>query len=139
MSSIDPISMATQLATYDVQPFQQRYKLQSDRYQAQLTALGKVESALREFRTAVNEMNSSTSGIVKNSATLSQDGFFSADANANALSGNYQVFVEQVATAHQLSTGMPADLEATTEIPTTGTLDFTINGKSMSVDLSTVD
>ena len=139
MSSIDPISMATQLATYDVQPFQQRYKLQSDRYQAQLTALGKVESALREFRTAVNGMNSSTSGIVKNSTTLSQEGFFTADANANALSGNYQVFVEQVATAHQLSTGMPADLEATTEIPTTGTLDFTINGKSMSVDLSTVD
>ncbi|CAH1524350.1 Lateral flagellar hook-associated protein 2 [Vibrio jasicida] len=139
MSSLDPITMATQFATLDVQPFQQRYQFQADKYQAQLTALGKVESALRDFRTAVNEMNSSTSSIIKNTATLSQDGYFSASADANAMSGNYQIFVEQVATSHQLSTGMPANLDATTEIPTTGTLAFTIDGETMTLDLSTVD
>ncbi|WP_038868355.1 flagellar filament capping protein FliD [Vibrio jasicida] len=139
MSSLDPITMATQFATLDVQPFQQRYQFQADKYQAQLTALGKVESALRDFRTAVNEMNSSTSSIIKNTATLSQDGYFSANADANAMSGNYQIFVEQVATSHQLSTGMPANLDATTEIPTTGTLEFTIDGETMTLDLSTVD
>ncbi|WP_104040690.1 flagellar filament capping protein FliD [Vibrio hyugaensis] len=139
MSSLDPITMATQFATLDVQPFQQRYQFQADKYQAQLTALGKVESALRDFRTAVNEMNSSTSSIIKNTATLSQDGYFSASADANAMSGNYQIFVEQVATSHQLSTGMPASLDATTEIPTTGTLEFTIDGETMTLDLSTVD
>ncbi|WP_039975793.1 flagellar filament capping protein FliD [Vibrio jasicida] len=139
MSSLDPITMATQFATLDVQPFQQRYQFQADKYQAQLTALGKVESALRDFRTAVNEMNSSTSSIIKNTATLSQDGYFSASADANAMSGNYQIFVEQVATSHQLSTGMPANLDATTEIPTTGTLEFTIDGETMTLDLSTVD
>ncbi|WP_045423134.1 flagellar filament capping protein FliD [Vibrio jasicida] len=139
MSSLDPITMATQFATLDVQPFQQRYQFQADKYQAQLTALGKVESALRDFRTAVNEMNSSTSSIIKNTATLSQDGYFSANADANAMSGNYQIFVKQVATSHQLSTGMPANLDATTEIPTTGTLEFTIDGETMTLDLSTVD
>ncbi|PQJ71199.1 flagellar hook-associated protein [Vibrio jasicida] len=139
MSSLDPITMATQFATLDVQPFQQRYQFQADKYQAQLTALGKVERALRDFRTAVNEMNSSTSSIIKNTATLSQDGYFSANADANAMSGNYQIFVEQVATSHQLSTGMPANLDATTEIPTTGTLEFTIDGETMTLDLSTVD
>ncbi|WP_186174882.1 flagellar filament capping protein FliD [Vibrio jasicida] len=139
MSSLDPITMATQFATLDVQPFQQRYQFQADKYQAQLTALGKVESALRDFRTAVNEMNSSTSSIIKNTATFSQDGYFSANADANAMSGNYQIFVEQVATSHQLSTGMPANLDATTEIPTTGTLEFTIDGETMTLDLSTVD
>ncbi|MBY6199160.1 flagellar filament capping protein FliD [Vibrio hangzhouensis] len=139
MSSLDPITMATQLATYDIQPFQQRYQMQADMYQAQLTALGKVESALREFRSAVNDMNSSTSSVIKNSTSVSQEGFFSASANANALPGSYQIFVEQVATAHQLKTGMPADLDATTEIPTTGTLDFTINGETLTIDLSTLD
>ncbi len=84
-------------------------------------------------------MNSSTSSIIKNTATLSQDGYFSASADANAMSGNYQIFVEQVATSHQLSTGMPANLDATTEIPTTGTLEFTIDGETMTLDLSTVD
>ncbi|EDL53296.1 hypothetical protein VSAK1_13075 [Vibrio mediterranei AK1] len=139
MSSFDPITMATNLATYDVQPFQQRYQMQADKYQAQITALGKVESALREFRTAVTNMNSSSSNIIKNTATVSQEGFLSATANANAMAGSYQVFVEQVATAHQLSTGMPADLDANTEIPITGTLDLTVDGKTLSLDLSTVD
>lgn len=139
MSSLDPITMATQLATYDVQPFQQRLNTQSSQYQSQLTALGKVETALRAFRTAITEMNSSTSSIVKNSATVSQEGYFSATADANALAGSYQVFVEQVATAHQVSASMPANLDATTQVPTTGTLDFTINGETMTLDLSTLD
>ncbi|MCG6212001.1 flagellar filament capping protein FliD [Vibrio furnissii] len=139
MSSLDPITMATQLATYDVQSFQQRYQTQSTQYQSQLTALGKVETALRAFRTAITEMNSSTSSIVKNSATVSQEGYFSATADANALAGSYQVFVEQVATAHQVSASMPANLDATTQVPTTGTMDFTINGTTMTLDLSTLD
>lgn len=139
MSSLDPITMATQLATYDVQSFQQRYQTQSTQYQSQLTALGKVETALRAFRTAITEMNSATSSIVKNSATVSQEGYFSATADANALAGSYQVFVEQVATAHQVSASMPANLDATTQVPTTGTMDFTINGETMTLDLSTLD
>lgn len=138
MSSLDPITMATQLATYDVQPFQMRYQMQADKYQSQITALGKVEAALREFRTAVTNMNSSSSNIIKNSANVSQDGFLSATANASALTGSYQIFVEQVATAHQMKTDMPADLDATTEIPATGTLDFTINGETVTIDLATV-
>ncbi|MCF7480399.1 flagellar filament capping protein FliD [Vibrio sp. J1-1] len=139
MSSLDPISMATQLATYDVQSFQTRYSTQTKQYQSQLDALQKVESALREFRTAVDEMNSSTSSIIKNSATTSEDGFFSATADATALSGSYQIFVEQVATAHQVSTTLPTTLDSTTEIPLTGTMDFTVNGNTMTLDLSTVD
>ncbi|EKO3481112.1 flagellar filament capping protein FliD [Vibrio fluvialis] len=139
MSSLDPITMATQLATYDVQPFQRRLNTQSSQYQSQLTALGKVETALRAFRTAITEMNSSTSSIVKNSATVSQEGYFSATADANALAGSYQVFVEQVATAHQVSASMPANLDSTTQVPTTGTMDFTINGTTMTLDLSTLD
>ena len=139
MSSLDPITMATQLATYDVQPFQQRYQLQADKYQAQLTALGKVENALRDFRTAINDINSSTNSIIKNSATLSQDGYFTANTDANAISGNYQIFVEQVATSHQISTGMPASLDATTEVPTTGVLEVTIDGETMTLDLSSID
>ncbi len=139
MSSLDPITMATQLATYDVQSFQTRYSTQTNKYQSQLDALQKVESALREFRTAVGAMNGSTSSIIKNSATLSADGFFSASANANALSGSYQVFVEQVATAHQMSATLPTTLDSTTEIPLTGTMEFTVNGNTMTLDLSTVD
>lgn len=139
MSSMDPINMATQLATFDVQPFQQRYQLQSDKYQSQLTALGKIESALREFRSSVEKMNSTTASVIQNAATLSQEGNFTASVDANALSGSYQIFVEQVATAHQLSAGMPAGTTADSEVPINGVLDITINGEAMSLDLTTID
>ncbi|MDW1574223.1 flagellar filament capping protein FliD [Vibrio sp. Vb2880] len=139
MSSLDPVKMATQFAQLDTNPFKNRYQAQANVYQSQLSAFNKVESALRDFRTAMKEMNNSTNSIIKNSATLSQEGNFTANADAKALTGNYQIFVEKVATAHQVSTGMPADLEATTEVPTTGSLEFTINGETMTLDLSSVD
>ncbi|WP_428775188.1 flagellar filament capping protein FliD [Vibrio sp.] len=139
MSSLDPISMASQLAQFEIQSFQSRYQMQADKYNAQLTALNKIESAMRDFRTAIESLNGSSSGIIQNGATLSQDGYFTASAGANALSGSYQIFVEQVASAHQLSTSMPVDMTADTVIPATGSLDFTINGQALNLDLSTVD
>lgn len=139
MSSIDPATMAQQLATFDVQSFRQRYTNQAAQYQSKLDALGKVESALREFRTAVNEMNNSSSGIIKNSAKVSSEGIFTASAESNALTGSYQVFVEQVATSHQVSVGMPDSLEPTTEVPVTGSLTLAVGGKELELDLSTLD
>ena len=139
MSSIDPATMANQLATIETQKFQQRYSAQKSEYQDKLSAFGKIESALREFRTSVNEMNKSDSGIIKNTASTTEDGFFSASADSKALTGSYQIFVEQVASAHQVSTSMPSDLEATTQVPTTGVLEFTIDGETFTLDLSSID
>ncbi|RSD30223.1 flagellar filament capping protein FliD [Vibrio pectenicida] len=139
MSSIDPATMAQQLATFDVQSFRQRYTAQASQYQSKLDALGKVESALRDFRTAVNDMNNSSSGIIKNSAKVSSEGVFTASAESNALTGSYQIFVEQVATSHQVSVGMPSTLEPTTEVPLTGTLKLEVGGKELVIDLSTLD
>ncbi|WP_318522380.1 flagellar filament capping protein FliD [Photobacterium leiognathi] len=139
MNSLDPIQMATQLATFDVQPFQQRYQLQADKYQSQLTALGKVESALRDFRSTIQEINSSTTSIIQNKATLSNDSHFSVNANAQALNGSYQIFVEQVASAHQVKTDMPANLDSTTSVPNTGTLSLTVDGQTLDLALSTID
>ncbi|PWI33017.1 flagellar hook-associated protein [Vibrio albus] len=139
MSSIDPATMAQNLATYDIQGFQNRYTTQQTKYENQLSALTAIETALQDFRSTVSELNTSTSGILQNAATLSQDGYFSASADASALSGSYQVFVEQVATAHQMSVGMPDTITADTEVPAVGMLDFTQNSNTLSIDLSTID
>ncbi|PJC86429.1 flagellar hook-associated protein [Vibrio sp. HA2012] len=139
MSTIDPATMAQQLATYDIQGFQTRYTTQQTEYEDELEALNNIETALEAFQTAVNEMNTSTSTVLKNSATVSEEGYFTASADANALSGSYQVFVQQVATAHQMSIGMPDTLTSDTEIPATGSLDFSMNGESLSIDLSAID
>lgn len=136
MSSLDPISMATQLATYDVQPFQQRYKTQADQYQAQLTALGKVETALRDFRSSMEAMNSSTNSVVKNSATLSQEGYLSASVSSQALAGNYQVFVEKLATAQQDAYALPNVTDTNAEFGKTGTLTLTVGDESADIEVT---
>lgn len=139
MSSIDPASMAQQLATYDTQGFQTRYNTQKSEYKNEQDALNDVQSALAKFQTSIKEMNSSTRSILKNSAKLSEDNFFSVNTDSTALSGRYQIFVQQVATVHQMTIGMPEQLTSDTAIPTTGTLDFTTNGQSLSIDLSGID
>ncbi|SDG90446.1 flagellar hook-associated protein 2 [Vibrio xiamenensis] len=139
MSSIDPTTMAKQMATYDVKPFQDRYKTQADSYKTQLTELGKVEGKIRDFRKSVNDINSPTSSIIKNGASVSKEGFVTVDAKPKALSGNYQIFVESVASGHQLSVNLPTDIDPQTQIPTIGKLDLSVGDKSMSLDLASLD
>lgn len=139
MSSFDPITMATQLATFEIQPFQIRYQRQADTYQAQLSALSSVESALREFRTAITEMNNSSNSIVKNSASVSNEGNLTAEADANAIAGSYQMFVEQLASSHQIVAGMPNDLSADTALPKSGEMTLNVGSDQFVVDFSTLD
>lgn len=133
---MDPMQMANQFATFDIQPFQLRYEAQAKKYQDQLNALGKVESALRDFRSEIDKLNTSTNGVIKNTATVAQDGYFSASADATAQLGNYQIFVEQVAVAQQVQVNLPTDISPETAVPSTGTMEFTVNGESMSIDLA---
>ncbi|MEI8595480.1 flagellar filament capping protein FliD [Photobacterium sp. Hal280] len=139
MSSIDPISMATQLATYEVQPFQQRFQTQADKYQSQISAYGKIETALRTFRSAVEDMNGRNDSVVKNGATFSQEGNISANVNASALAGEYQVFVEQIATSHQMGVDLGAGTTADSAIPAAGSMVISMDGNTMTLDLATVD
>ena len=67
MSSLDPITMATQFATLDVQPFQQQNQKQATQFQTQLGAVGKVENALREFRSAIDAINKDNQSVIQNS------------------------------------------------------------------------
>ncbi|GAL37096.1 flagellar hook-associated protein FliD [Vibrio maritimus] len=139
MSSIDPITMAQNLATFDIQPFELRYQAQASRYQAQLTALTEVESALKAFQTAINGMNSSTESIIKNSATLSQEGYLTASADNKAIAGSYELFVKQLASKHQIVAGMPNSITQDTTLPASGELQIGVGTDSFTIDFSTLE
>ncbi|WP_112480137.1 flagellar filament capping protein FliD [Vibrio variabilis] len=139
MSSLDPITMATQLATYDVQSFQMRYQLQSKGYQTKIDALSAIETALKDFEKKLGEMSGSDDSVLKNSATLSQEGYLTASADSTAIAGTYQFFVKQLASAHQFAAGMPKDLSSDTAIPASGEMTLNLDGESFTLDLSTLD
>ena len=104
MADITPSSMAAQLATSYTARAQSLLTAQSKQAQATGTALNKLQTALAAFDSALGALStSSTKSLVQRTATFSTTGYASATANAMAQQGNYALFVEQVATTHQVA------------------------------------
>jgi flagellar hook-associated protein 2 len=105
MADIDPVSMASQLANLYVAGAQKQLTTQSQRAQSQSTALTRLQSALSAFETAMGALTTRNTGVLQRSATLTGAGsaISAASASANAAPAAHQVFVEQVATVHQVA------------------------------------
>ena len=123
--------MSTQLANYEVQAALAKANRNEANYKAQLSAVSSLDSALKSFSSSVKGLKSAGSSMLTNKATFSQEGFATAAVGTTAIPGNYQFFVEQLATRHQVSLGglTAADLGS-------GSLTIGQDGKSFSVDLS---
>ncbi len=127
--------MATQLANYEVQSALTKANRNQSNYKAQLTAVTSLESALKTFSTAVKGLKGTDKSVLTNTATFSSEGFASAKVGTKAVAGNYQFFVEQLASAHQVA------LEGLTDadIPTSGNVVIGQGATSFSIDLSSID
>lgn len=132
MSAIDPVSTAQQLANLYVAGSQTQVDTQSKTAQKRLDALGKLQTALQAFSTAMNALSAKKS-LLEKQVTVSSTAV-SATASADAMAGSYALFVEQIATAHQMSFDAPASAQVG------GTITINqANGSTISVDLSTAD
>src|SRR5690606_35519343 len=117
-------TMATQLAQYDTQYSYTRLDRNKTNYTAQQTALNSLSSALSTFQTKLSSLNSVSGSILQNKATLSSEGYATADVTSKAQAGSYQFFVKQLASKDQvalqclpasgsLQIGQPGNAEAT--------------------------
>lgn len=134
MAGFDPVTTASQLATAYTQAAQTQLTTTTKTVQATSTALTKLQSALQGFDTALNSL-SGKKGMVQNSAAFSSTAYGAATASAAAQPGSYPIFVEQVATAHQV---MFTDLPALA-VPVTGKLAVGASGTTFDVDFSAAD
>src|SRR6218665_724996 len=135
MATFDPVTTASQLANAYVASAQSQLTTQTKAAQTTSSALTKLQSALQAFDSAVNTLSGKKS-LVQHAASLSGTGYATATAAAGATAGSYPVFVEQVATAHQV---VFADLPAV-PVPMSGTLSIELaGGASIAVDFSTAD
>ena len=126
--------MSTQLANYEVQAALAKANRNEANYKAQLSAVSSLDSALKSFSSAVKSMKGVGSSMLINSATFSQEGVATATVGTTAIAGNYQFFVEKLATRDQMSLGgLTADKLGK---PDSGSLSIGQDGKSFSIDLS---
>ncbi|RPH29436.1 flagellar hook-associated protein [Buttiauxella warmboldiae] len=135
-SSIDPQSMAKQLAGFDVQTLQSQLKTQKARLTAQQNALKSLKSGLTDFRTSLTNLNKTTSGMLKTSASMSVENMAKATTTSDARKGTYSLFIEQLASSHQLAYN---DLKDDDVKNATGSMTIEINGNSIAIDMDGVD
>lgn len=100
----DPISTATSLATGSVAAQKAALTAQNTLASNTSTALNNLKSAMSTFQSAMTAMTTSKS-VLAQSATFSNTAFGTATAGVNAAAGKYSFFVEQLATASQMSYG----------------------------------
>ena len=132
LTSLDPQTLATQLAGYDIAAMQTALKKQTNSLAAQKAALTALRTAMSDFRTALTGLNKTDSGMLQNVATTNIEGIANVTASSSAQKGTYNLFVEQLASAHQISFD---DMTDESIKDATGTMTITINGKSMDIEM----
>jgi flagellar hook-associated protein 2 len=139
MASIDPSTLATQLATAYTQPTRTLLDSQSKASQATSSALSKLQNALKAFDSALDTL-SGKKGLQQFSASFSDTSIATATASASAAAGVYPLFVEQLASSHQVMYENLAD-EDVSAWPA-GPLNMTVNlanGSNFVVNLANAD
>lgn len=132
MSDFDPSTLATQLAGYDILALQNSITKQTKNLDAQTKALASLRTALTTFRTSITALNSTSASVLKNVATMNQEGIATITASASAKKGTYSLNVTQLATAQQKGF---EDLDDDAIKNATGTLKIDLNGESIEVEM----
>ncbi|WP_033138149.1 lateral flagellar capping protein LafB [Aeromonas finlandensis] len=131
---IDPASMASKIVALERKNIDTLLKKQMDSIKGQQSAFSTLNGKLSTFQTMLKDLNKA-SNLQAQKATTSQEGLMTVTSNGKASSGQYSFFVEQLAQAHQI--GIPLDSESA-QLPTDGSLSFTVKGKTMAVDMSSL-
>lgn len=134
MSSIDPVSMAQMLVAAERANMDSLLKSQGTKIKNQSKGLDTLKTQLSTFQTLLKDLNN-TSTLQAQKSTLSQEGFMTVSSNGKAISGQYSLFVRQLAQSHQLGVKFSSETEA---LPSDGTLSLTVDGKAMTVDFASL-
>lgn len=135
-SSIDPQTLAQQLATYDIMSLQNQLKTKTSTMNSQKKALDALKTALGDFRTAMSGLNGDSAGMLKNSVTMNREGIANITANSNALKGTYNIEVTKLASSHQIGFDGMTDEDIKNR---TGMMDIKLGEKTFSVNLDDME
>ncbi|WP_199438744.1 flagellar filament capping protein FliD [Vibrio owensii] len=135
---IDAAGMAQQLAAFEVMPFENRYYNKLDVSKAKSSAMASIKSILTRMDTLVYDFTKYGASVSKTSTTTSTDEYIDVTANTGASQANLSVFVEQMASAHQLGFKTTAN-DASEVFATTGTVSIEMGAETFDIDLSQSD
>ena len=130
-SGIDIESLLTQLVAAEAEPINARFNRKESELQAELSALGTLKAALSTFQTSVTALEDPET-FQAYTATSSNEDLFSVSTDTNAVSGSYDIEVQQLASAEKARSGYFTD---STEVIGTGTLDIALGADSFQLTI----
>jgi len=131
----DPQTTATNLANAYVAPTKTNLDSQTVKATATASALTTLGSALSAFQSSLQALTTSTSSVSAAAATSSNTAIATGTASTNAVAGTYSFYVEQLATAGQVSYNV-SDSAATSA----GSLKVMLaDGSNFQIDLANAD
>jgi len=131
----DPQTTATNLANAYVAPTKANLDARNAQATATVSALTTLGSALSAFQSSIQSLVTGTASVSAAAATSSNTAIATGTASANAVAGTYSFYVEQLATAGQVSYNVN-DSAATNA----GSLKVMLaDGSNFQVDLANAD
>jgi flagellar hook-associated protein 2 len=132
-SSIDVNSLVSQLVAAERKPLDDQLARAVSKNTLQISATSALLGALSSFQSALNGLKT-TNVFSGRSTTSSNEDVVTATASANAAPGSYDVEVERLATAQQISS--TAFAGGATTVVGSGTLTISLGGTSFSVGVA---
>ena len=130
-SSIDPAYLAQQYTQIERSSKDGVLKAQQTRFTTLLSSYQKLETSLGSMQDLLESFTKDKE-LLSNTASTSADTVLSVTAGSDAVAGNYEIFVQQLAQNHQMSLAF----NSTDTLPADGQFELTVAGESFAVDLS---
>lgn len=131
-SGLDINSLVEQLVSAERGPVSNRLNLQEARTNAELSALGKLKSALSSFQDSLNGL-SELENFQQRTTTVEDDTLIGAAADSTAVPGRYDIEVLSLAAREKLASGPFASADAAVG---DGQLGISILGVTSSITIS---
>lgn len=140
MANISSVGIGSGVLTSDLidklvaaekEPTEKRLDAKEEEITTELSVFGQIQSAVTDFRLpsrSLSDPNLFNSLNVEGSSSA-----FNVEASSSASPGTYTLKVDNVATAHSLSTAEFADADATQVGE--GSLDITVNGETTTITI----
>ncbi len=134
-SGLDISGIVSSLIAAEEAPAVARFNNNESAYQAELSALGLLQSSLSSFQDSLTTLKDITN-FQKRSVSSSDSALVSATADETASEGSYSVAVTRLAQAHNM--GSAEHLDSATFGGTAGDeLTITVGSNTLTIDLST--
>lgn len=132
-SGLDITGMTQQLVAAERAPKEQRIKEQQQKVGVQLSGYGQIKSAVSGLEDMVKKFTEDKV-FAGQSAESSESSFVDVKASAEAKNGTYNIEVLALAKSHKVVSNNAFDSDPKAELGS-GTLDITVDGKTMSLTI----